>query len=125
MRRGVFWLAVTFLALFCGEAVTPRDALALDSKASVEATAKASETNIATQTVAAEAAADAFRAQVSKAYMNCLFEADDIVEGLSKNPQARDAEEKAHQAFCLTRKESCLRLGNDADCRVFIEEFAQ
>jgi len=125
MKCRFLWFVVVFLTLFCGQFFFVGSALALDAKASAEATVKASETNSATQTAAAEAAADAFRAQVGKAYMNCLFEGDDIVEELSKNPQARDAEEKAHRAFCLTRKESCLRLGNDADCRVFIEEFAQ
>lgn len=125
MKRRVFGWVVAFPALLCGACLFACEALASDSKASAEATARASETRVAAQTAAAEATADAFRALVSKAYMNCLFEADDIVEGLSKNPQARDAEEKAHRAFCLTRKESCLRLGNDADCRVFIEEFAQ
>jgi len=125
MKCRVVALIASFLALFCRAGLFPYEALATDSKALAQATAKASETLIATQTVAAEATADAFRALVSKAYMNCLFEGDDIVEGLSKNPQAREAEEKAHRAFCLTRKESCLRLSNDADCRVFIEEFAQ
>lgn len=98
---------------------------ASDAKASAAATAQAQETVAANQTVAAEATVDAFRSRVSKAYMNCLFEADDVAEGLSKNPQARDAEDKAHRTFCLTRKESCLRLGDDADCKVFIEEFTE
>jgi hypothetical protein len=57
--------------------------------------------------------------------MNCLFDADSAAEGLVNNPQAQDAESKAHRAFCLTRKESCLRLGEDDDCRVFMEEFAE
>jgi len=47
------------------------------------------------------------------------------VEGLANNPQARGGEEKAHRAFCLTRKESCLSRGNDADCRVFVEDFTE
>jgi hypothetical protein len=100
-------------------------AFALDGRAAATATANAQETVAASQTVVAEATVDAFRSQVSKAYMNCLFEADDVVEGLSNNPQARDAEEKAHRAFCLNRKESCHRLGNDADCKVFLEDFAE
>jgi hypothetical protein len=98
---------------------------ASDSKASAAATAAAQETVEASQTVVVEATVDAFRSRVSKAYMNCLFDADDAAEGLSRNPQARDAEDRAHRAFCLTRKESCLRLGEDADCKVFIEEFAE
>jgi hypothetical protein len=111
--------------LFSYGLMTCRLAHALDPKVSVAATAKAEETVAASKTVAAEATLDAFRSQVSKAYMNCLFEADYAAEGLSKNPQARDAEEKAHRTFCLTRKESCLRLGADADCKVFMEEFAE
>jgi hypothetical protein len=108
-----------------GGLALPGQANALDSKASATATANAQETVAASQTVSAEATVDAFRSQVSKAYMNCLFEADDVVEGLSNNPQARDAEEKAHRTFCLNRKESCIRLGNDADCRVFLEDFTE
>jgi len=118
----VLFLAAIFVA--SGFALCS-SARALDSKVSATATETAQETAAASQTVAAEATVDAFRARVSKAYMNCLFDADDAVEGLAKNPQAQGAESKAHRAFCLTRKESCLRLGEDDSCRVFIEEFAE
>ena len=114
----LFCIVVCILAVF-------DVARALNSRPAAEETAKAQETLAATQTVAAEATVDGFRSLVSKAYMNCLFEADDVVEGLAGNPSARQAEEKAHRSFCLTRKESCLSHGNDADCRVFIEDFTQ
>lgn len=120
-------LRALFLAAFvsiCG-LVPHSSACALDTKVSATATEKAQETVAARETVGAEATVDAFRSRVSKAYMNCLFEVDDVVEGLSNNPQARDAEEKAHRVFCQNRKESCLRLGDDADCRVFIEDFTE
>jgi hypothetical protein len=118
----VFFLAVFFLA--CGLALSS-SAVALDTRVSATATEKAQETVAAMHTAGAEATADAFRSKVSKAYMNCLFDADDTAEGLANNPQARDAESRAHRTFCLTRKESCLRLGEDDDCRVFIEEFTE
>ena len=120
------WFGLLYFTLVIGLAAVPGGtASALNPKPAAEETARAQETAAAARTVAAEATIDAFRAQVSKAYMNCLFEADEALEGLASNPQARGAEEKAHRAFCLTRKESCLARGNDADCMVFIEDFIE
>ena len=68
---------------------------------------------------------DASVEEVSKAYMNCLLEADRALESFAGNFRARDHESKLHLKLCENRKRDCSLNRGGADCRAFVEEFAQ
>jgi hypothetical protein len=57
--------------------------------------------------------------------MNCLRDADENAAELIKNPRARDSEVQYMQKFCDGRRESCIAKGDDAQCKLFIEDYAQ
>ena len=83
------------------------------------------ETAVAAQTVAATATESAFMAAVSRAYMNCLRDVDENSAELIANPKARESEERHMRKFCDGRRESCIANGNDAQCKLFLEDYTQ
>ncbi|MFN4895336.1 MAG: hypothetical protein ACK5GN_05995 [Pseudomonadota bacterium] len=62
---------------------------------------------------------------VSRAYMNCLIEADKTLAGLAGQVEVKAlrAESESQRAFCNNRKRDCVTDARSAECRTFVEEF--
>ncbi len=82
-------------------------------------------TAVPAQTVAATATETAFRAAVSRAFMNCLRDVDESAAELKANPRARESEVQYLKKYCEGRRESCIVNGEDAQCKLFIEDYSQ
>ena len=100
-------------------------AFADQSTSSSQPQALATETAVAASTVAAIATESVFTAAVSRAYMNCLRDVDENSAELIANPKARDSEERYMRKFCDGRRESCIAHSDDAQCKLFLEDYAQ
>ena len=112
------WLACIVVALGASSVAFAEDV-------GLQGTLIPAETAAAAATVAATATESAFRAAVSRAYMNCLRDVDESAAELIRNPKAKDSEERSMRKFCETRRESCIANGNDSQCQLFTEDYRE
>lgn len=113
LARNAFHLAVATLFV-----------VAVSARVSAEVVVP-SDTAAPAQTVAATATETAFRAAVSRAFMNCLRDVDESEAELQSNPRAKESEVQYLKKYCESRRESCIVHGEDAQCKLFIEDYRQ
>lgn len=123
LRRHAFFLCLAGVGLLSSHVRS--EAHADQSAPSSQPQSAPTETAAAAETVAATATETVFRAAVSRAYMNCLRDVDENAAEMIKNPKARDSEQQYMKKFCDGRRESCIANGNDAQCKLFVEDYAQ